>query len=64
VFLLVDEGHTSNFWPKVPRVLIGDWSDTERLLAMVEDWKVLRPGRYAVETRINGPAHILRVRVL
>lgn len=64
MFVLVDDGNVSNYWNKVPRVLIGDWSDTDRLLAMVEDWRVLKPGRYSVESRINGPAHILRVRVL
>lgn len=64
MFLLVDEGNESRYWPKTPRVMFGDWSDADRLLAMLEDWRVLKPGRYAVETRINGPAHILRVRVL
>lgn len=64
MFLLVDEDNESRYWPKVPRVLIGDWPDSDRLLATVEDWKVLRPGRYAVDSRINGPAHVLRVRVL
>jgi hypothetical protein len=64
MFLLVDENNESRYWTKVPRVLIGNWPNTDRLLAMVEDWKVLQPGRYAVETRINGPSHILRMRVL
>lgn len=64
MFVLVDDGHISNYWNKVQGVLIGDWPDTDRLTAMICDWRVLKPGSYAVETRINGPAHVLRVRVL
>jgi hypothetical protein len=64
MFLLVEEGKESRYWPKVSRVLIGDWSDTDRLLALLEDWRVIKPGQYAVNTRINGPAHIMRVKVL
>jgi hypothetical protein len=44
--------------------LIGDWPDSDRLTALICDWRVIKPGQYAVNTRLNGPAHIMRVKVL
>lgn len=64
MFLLVDETSISHYRTKVDRVLIGDWPDTDRIQALVEEWPVIRSGRYQVTTTLNGPAHILRVKVL
>lgn len=62
MFLLVDKGNESQYWPKTPCVMFGEWPDVDRLRALVEDWKIVRGDRFQVQMSFNG--RHMRVRVL
>lgn len=64
MFLVIDEYKKSSYRPKADKVLIGELTAAERIEALVNDWPVIFSGKYQASTTLNGPAHILRIKVV